>query len=432
MIAMLRAVLASLRVRRRARRARRLEARAVRRRRLLDGRPVIAVTGAAAKSTTVKLLVHLLGGPPRIASTVFSNDTPAVFTRLARVDPAAAMLVSEVSEHPVGTLAQVGGVLRPTMAVLTISGLDHFTAFRTQAASAAEIATLARAVPAGGAVLVNADDACLVEAVAAAGVPFVGFGTGPAADYRAIDCRLGSDLSLSLTCLHAGEEIPLRTRLVGTHFHVPVLAAVAAAHRLGIPWREIAGRVASFEPVFGRCSPLAVPGGPTFICDTIKAPAWSCEQSLAVLDACADAPRRTLVFGTLSDYAGDSRRNYRRVLRNALRRVDRVIFLRHSPRHVGATAADVAAGRVAFFDDVRSIASHVRRTAVPGEVILVKGSFKADHLERIAFDFLAPVRCWEEKCGRPRTCLACDRLGAPADFHPVIPLDMADRRRHAA
>lgn len=432
MIAALRELLASMRVRRRARRLRRVEARAVRRRARLDGRPIVAVTGAAGKSTAVQLLAHLLGGPSRVAATVFSNDTTAVFTRLARVDAGAAAVVSEVSEYPAGTLERVGGVLRPTMAVLTISGLDHFTAFRTRAASAAEIATLARAVPPDGVVIVNADDSCLVEAIAAGDAPVVTFGIAAAADYRAIDCGLGTDLALSFTCLHDGAEIPLRTRLVGTHFHVSVLAAVAAAHRLGVPWPDIVERVATFEPVFGRCSPLAVPGGPTFICDTIKAPAWSCETSFTILEACADAPRRTLVFGTLSDYAGDSRRNYRKVLRHALDRVDRVIFLRHSPRHVGASPEDLASGRVLFFDDTRSIASHLRETAVPGEVILVKGSFKADHLERVALDFLAPVRCWAEKCGRARPCLECERLGIPADIHPVIPLGPADRRRHAA
>lgn len=334
----------------RERRLRRLEARAARRRNLLDGRPIVAVTGAAGKSTAVQLLTHLLGGPPRVATPALSNDTPSVLRWLAQVDPGVAAVVSEVSEYPVGTLARVGGVLRPTMAVLTISGLDHFSAFRTRAASAAEIAMLARAVPPEGLVLLNADHARLVEAIAGIDAPVVTFGTDAAADYRAIDCGLGSDLALSLTCVNAGAEIPLRSRLVGT----------------------------------------------------------------------------------LSDYAGDSRRNYRKVLKNARPRSERAIFLRHSPRHVGATPEDVASGRVLFFDDVRSIASRDRETAVPGEVILLKGSFKADHLERIPFDFLAPVRCWEEKCGRGRSCLECDRLGAPADLRPVISLAPAGPRRHAA
>lgn len=432
MIRALQSLVASVRVRLRRRRLRRLEGRAVRSRSRLDGLPIVAVTGAAGKSTAAQLLAHLLGNAPRVASPIFSNDPPSVFSRLARMEPGAAAVVSEVSEYPAGALARVGGVLRPTMAVLTISGLDHFTAFRTRAVSAAEIASLARAVPPDGLVIVNADDADLMEAIAGIDVPVVTFGTGAAADYRAVGCGLGSDLALALTCLHAGEEIPLRTRLVGTHFQVSVLAAVAAAHRLGVPWPDIAGRVASFEPVFGRCSPLAVPGGPTFICDTIKAPAWSCETSLAVLDACPDAPRRTLVFGTLSDYAGDSRRNYRKVLRSALTRVDRAIFLRHSPRHVGAAPEDVASGRVLFFDDTRSIAAHLQETALPGEVILVKGSFKADHLERVALDFLAPVRCWEEKCGRGRPCLECVRFGAAPGLQPVVSIDARDPRQRAA
>jgi UDP-N-acetylmuramoyl-tripeptide--D-alanyl-D-alanine ligase len=295
--------------------------------------------------------------------------------------------------------------------VLTISGLDHHKAFRTRANVAAELATLARGTPASGIVLANADDEELIRAIAGALPRVVTFGAAAAADYRVANVTVGSDLTLSCTCLHGDSAIPLVTRLVGRHQHVAVLAAVAAAHLRGVPWHTIAERVASFEPVFGRCSRIVVRGGATFICDTAKAPAWSCETSLAILDDCPSAPRRTLVFGTLSDYAGDSRRAYRRLLQQARGRTDRVVFLRQTPSHVGATAEEQAAGRVLFFADVAAIADHLGRTALPGEVILVKGSMRADHLERVALAAVAPVACRAARCGRGRPCVECDLLG---------------------
>ena len=35
--------------------------------------PVIAVTGSAPKTTTVKLLAHLLGGPPGVGMSLYAN-----------------------------------------------------------------------------------------------------------------------------------------------------------------------------------------------------------------------------------------------------------------------------------------------------------------------------------------------------------------------
>ena len=413
MIGMLRAVGMAIRSGLRDRRAARW-GRAAARRRRRGGPAVVAVTGAAGKSTTVQLLAHLLGGSPKVATSVTSNRDQDIFRAFLRLGPEAEMFVCEASEFPVATLARVAATLEPDVAVLTISGLDHFTAFRSRDAVAAELATLAHGQSAAGVVVVNADDGHLMRAIAGAPPRIVSFGTTAAADYRATDVAIGADLTLSCICRHAATALPLQTRLVGRHQHVALMAAVAVAHRAGVPWPTIAARVASFEPVFGRCSRIAVPDGPTFICDTVKAPAWSCETSLGILEECRTAPRRTLVFGTLSDYAGDARRQYRRLLRRARSCTDRVIFLRQSPTRVGATADEQVTGRVLFFEDVAAIADHIGRTAVPGEVILLKGSARADHLERVALASEAAVACRADKCGRGRQCVECELLrGTP-------------------
>jgi UDP-N-acetylmuramoyl-tripeptide--D-alanyl-D-alanine ligase len=319
--------------------------------------------------------------------------------------------------------------------VLTISGFDHYTAFRGAEAVAAEMATLAHMVPADGMVVVNADDDDLRRVIGDVRGRLVTFGLHPDADYRAVDIITGPQHTVTITCRHGGEEILLKTPFVGKQFHVPTLAAVAAAHGLGIAWPEIQDRLARFEPVFGRCSLVTVPDGPVFICDTTKAPVWSMASSVETLDAFASAPRRTLVLGTLSDYPGDSRRAYRNVWRHARERVDRAIFLRHTPSHVGASADEIAAGRTLFMDSVQAIAAHVRETAIPGEVILLKGSSLADHLDRIAHDATTPVACWIDKCGLNRNCINCEWMldRTPIRLRPLKSLQhkLAGRQRIA-
>ncbi len=327
--------------------------RAAMRRATLGDVPVVAVTGSAGKTTTVALLAHILGGPSRVATNAFSNRAEDVFRVFDECGSTTSAVVVEASEYPIGTLGRISEAVRPTAAVFTIAGLDHFVAFRAAAAASREMALLAERLPADGFVVCNADDPELRAALAGTSVPVVTFGGDAAADYRLVDRVIGPDHRLTVVCDHGGEVVHLATRFVGLHFHVPVLAAAATAHRLGVTWPELAARVAGFAPIFGRCNVVTVSDGPTFICDTAKAPAWSCSAAFATLDSFTDAPRRTLVLGTLADYAGDSRRCYRKAVRAALDRVDRLIILRHSASHstsrcrfaAGSTAA--AAGSIA-------------------------------------------------------------------------------------
>ena len=51
-------------------------------------------------------------------------------------------------------------------------------------------------------------------------------------------------------------------------------------------------------------------------------------------------------------------------------------------------------------------AAYIARTALAGEVILLKGSSSL-HLERILLQFDGRLRCWETSCGRTDSCRSC-------------------------
>lgn len=133
--------------------------------------PVVAVTGSAGKTTTVALLSHILGGPSRVTTNAFSNRAEDVFRVFDECGPATSAVVLEASEYPLGTLERISDAARPTVAVLTIAGLDHYVAFRGAAAAAREMAVLTRRVPPDGFVVCNADDPELRLALAGTAVP---------------------------------------------------------------------------------------------------------------------------------------------------------------------------------------------------------------------------------------------------------------------
>ena len=63
---------------------------------------------------------------------------------------------------------------------------------------------------------------------------------------------------------------------------------------------------------------------------------------------------------------------------------------------------------------VRDAASDLGARLRGGDLVLLKGSGRADHLERILHARTGEVACWEPECGRVTACEECELLRAPA------------------
>ncbi len=61
---------------------------------------------------------------------------------------------------------------------------------------------------------------------------------------------------------------------------------------------------------------------------------------------------------------------------------------------------------------VEAASRQLRRTLRHGDLVLLKASGPADHLERILLDRIAPITCWTPDCGRANGCDGRDLLRA--------------------
>lgn len=59
---------------------------------------------------------------------------------------------------------------------------------------------------------------------------------------------------------------------------------------------------------------------------------------------------------------------------------------------------------------LREAADYLRNIVKSGDLVLLKGSNKVDHLERLVLDRQLPIHCWRERCGFDRFCEACPWL----------------------
>jgi UDP-N-acetylmuramoyl-tripeptide--D-alanyl-D-alanine ligase len=369
----------------------------------------VGITGSSGKTTTTAMLSHILAGQAPVASQVVDNQIGSQVRAMNAVSASHRHVICELGTDGPGTLQPMIDLVQPSVGVVTLVALEHFSAFRTLDAVAEEKQKLVEALPESGLAVLNRDDPRVLAMASRTQARVVTFGTSDG-DYRITQLRASMPGQLAVTIAHQGETFEVQTQLTGAHQSLAVAAAFACAHQLGVPASLIATRLASCQAMFGRCSVHVIESGPVFIVDTVKAPYCSIYLPINMM-AEFNAPRKRIVIGQISD-AGNTNPKYRDVYRASRSVADQVIFVGDNAHRSKATPEEIEAGRFVEKRNVKEAAEFVKDTAIPGEIILLKSSSYL-HLERVFLNFERQVRCWEQSCGRVKDCLRCGSYAVP-------------------
>ena len=361
----------------------------------------IGVTGSSAKSTTTALIAHIISGFAPVRVQVTNNGYHAHIRALQTPPPNDGYFVGEIGAEGPGTLMPMLDLIKPTVGVVTLVRLEHKSAFRSLDAVMEEKGRLVEELPANGIAVLNYDDPRVASMAERTKARTVTFGqTG--GDYILANVSCAAPELLFLTIEHRGQSFEIATRFTGVQHSVAVAAAFSCTHQLGIAPSVIVERLASFEPLLGRCSVHRVTNGPLLIVDTSKGAEHSLSIAFETIAKFA-APRKRIVLGQIADGAG-SDRSYRRAYRAASAIADQVIFVGIHSHRSRASVDDVAKERFIRFDSVKQCGEFLKQTAIAGEIVLIKSSSHL-HLERLMINFFASVRCWKDACGRRGGCV---------------------------
>ncbi|WP_246674844.1 Mur ligase family protein [Mesorhizobium sp. B4-1-3] len=338
----------------------------------------------------------------------------------------ADYVVFEAGAFGVDTIRPMAQMLKPHVAVVTMVRLEHFSSFKTLENVAREKRALVDALEPGGFAVFNADDPNVLAMASGAAHRFVTFGESETADYRVTDISAAYPRTLGVTLHWRGGALKLKTPFPGEHFWLPTAAAAATALELGVPAQMVEQRIATFEPLANRCHVLTVDGGPHFIVDTAKAP-WHSLSLAFDMVAKSRAGRKRIVLGQLSDFAG-SNAKYARAYDSARNIADQVIYVGEHAHRSKASQADRDSGRFVELRTPKEVSDHLKRTAVPGELILLKSSSSL-HLERLALSWTHDVKCWIPSCGKKEGCQNCGLFEVPFEEHREFVKKRTDDRR---
>jgi UDP-N-acetylmuramyl pentapeptide synthase len=374
----------------------------------------IGVTGSCGKTTTKDLIAAILATQARGRRTNKLHKIPEFVARtIFTVLPWHRFCVHELSGHEPGTMAESVDLFRPDIGVVTHVGYDHYTAYRSKEAIAAEKGTLVESLPADGIAVLNADDPYVLAMRARTRARVVTYGLSPEAMVRGESVTSAWPERLCLSVTYADETVRINTKLLGEHWASSVLAAVATGVVRGVALAMCARAVERVAPVEGRLSPHETSDGITFVRDDWKAPLWTLPASLRFMQT-ARARRRVVIIGTISDYPGDGSRKYRAVARQALEVAEKVIFVGSHAHSVLRVRSHPRDDRLMAFNTLYELNLFLRDYLTVGDLVLLKGSGRADHLQRLVLARGNAIACWQEKCGRFIFCTQCSLRQTPS------------------
>jgi UDP-N-acetylmuramoyl-L-alanyl-D-glutamate--2,6-diaminopimelate ligase len=346
---------------------------------------VVGITGTNGKTTTaflVRSILEAAGRQTGLLGTVASIvggveeaverttpeaiDLQATFARMLAAGDSACVM--EVSSHAL-ELHRVDGV-RFAARVFTNLTQDHLDFHPTM-----EDYFVAKRMlfeRPGGPAIVNADDEYGRRLAAEIDGNVRTFGIDSQADYRARDIEFDTAGS-RFTLTSPDGERAIRTRLPGLFNVSNALAALAAAHALGVPLEASAAALAGAERVPGRFEPVDEGQEFAVLVDYAHTPD-SLENVLRAAREITSA-RLLVVFG-----AGGDRDQSKRPLmgRVAAELADRAIVTSDNPRSedpeaiVDQVAAGAGPDAEREVDRRRAIGLAVD-AAEPGDVVVIAG-----------------------------------------------------------
>jgi UDP-N-acetylmuramoyl-tripeptide--D-alanyl-D-alanine ligase len=337
------------------------------------GKPLLAVTGSAGKTTTKEILAHMLAQRFRVMkSTGNLNNHIGLPLQLLKLEPEHDLAVVEMGMNHAGEIRALGLLAHHDLAVVTCVAPVHLEFFGSLAEIARAKYEMIETLHPGGVAVLNADD----EYVSQFGRDFKGkvvtFGIRRAADVSARNIKLhgvtGSTFDLVAGSVREAVKLPL----VGEHNIYNALAAAAAAMERGVPPSEAAQALAGIRPGEKR-GQIVSWNGASIINDCYNSNPLALNAMIDTL-ASMKAKRRVLVAGEMLELGPAAEGLHRDSGRHAAeKKIDVVIGVRGLAQALaeGACGAGVQAQ---FLETPEQAGEWLARELRPGDAVLLKAS----------------------------------------------------------
>ena len=341
--------------------------------RRLWGKPLVAVTGSAGKTTTKDAIAHLLSTKYRVLKTEGNfNNHFGLPLMLLKLEPEHETAVVEMGMSHAGEITALAKIGQPNIGVVTNVAAVHLEFFHSVADIARAKYELVASLPMGGTAILNADD----EYVSQFGRDFHGkvvrYGLKPSADVWAehIEQRgpEGSTFDLVRGTFREHVHLPL----VGSHNIYNALAAFAVALERGITPADAAKAVSTLAPSDKRGQVVKV-DNITVINDCYNSNPKALESMVSAL-AAMPARRHIVVAGEMLELGSAGLEMHRRAGSFiGEQKIDVLIGVRGLAQQMVDAAAKSGTDAM-FMATPEEAGVWLSKEAKPGDIVLLKAS----------------------------------------------------------
>lgn len=351
-------------------------------RRLFDI-PVVGITGSVGKTTTKEMTHAVLSGRYRTLKNEGNlNNEIGVPLTLFRLDDTYQAAVIEMGMSGRGEISRMACAVAPDVAIINNIGVAHIEKLGSRENILAAKTEVFDGMREASPIVLNGDDD-LLSKVDTGTHPAIYFGIdNPECNTKAFDITYENDeTQFTVGFGSDAEKVLLPSQ--GRHNVMDALAAVSAGMMLGIPLRDCAKALGSYEPSGMRQRKREV-GGITFIEDCYNASPDSQRAALSVL-AATPAKRRIAVLGDMLELGEISVQAHRTVGELAAKNgVDYLFTFGEISYNMAAAGEKAGIPHVFAFTDKRLLTESLIHCVRKGDAVLFKAS-RAMKLEEVIY-----------------------------------------------
>jgi len=386
---------------------------------------VVGITGSIGKTTTKGVIAGVLSKKFRVRAseknynnevgvplTILGVEAPGksplawlrvlgTFGRLMlRRDPDfPEILVLEMGADKPGDLSYLMEITRPEVAVVTAIAPAHLEFFKTMENIAKEKATLVKAVPPSGLVILNGDDALVAAMGENSSARATSFGFNDQAEIKALsyECDYpengprGEQWGINFKIEYQGRVMPMfLPYALARHQVYGALAAVAVGNFFEMNLVDIAEALKTLKPTPGRLNLIAGVKQTLLVDDTYNSSPEACLASLEAAVSLATEGQRWAVLGDMLELGKIAEDAHALVLDKAIdlgyTQIVGVgpLFAKAIGKLAGqGISAGISAGAKLYtFAESGAAADFMRQEVAIGDLVLIKGS-QGMRMERV-------------------------------------------------
>ncbi len=340
---------------------------------------VVAVTGSAGKTTTKDMIGAILDlAHKTLRNPGNFNNLIGLPLSLLSAGPEHRVAVLEMGMNRRGEIDRLTEIADPDVGVITNVGRAHLEGLGDIRNVARAKTEMVERISAGAVVVLNGDDALLMETASRFRQDFITFGLGSGNKVRASDIFSHGSAGVSFN-LHGGGGIwPVRLRVHGQHNVMNALAAAAAVFSLGGSPAHVVDGLTRFEGVKGRFTLIELKNGVTLVDDTYNANPDALRAALNAVAELAGRERRVILgIGEMLELGEQTEAAHREAGRAAAQAgAGRLLAL--GPHATLVVEAAIAAGmhrsQAEVVTDHGDMVARIMGGVKGGDIVLVKGS----------------------------------------------------------